>query len=69
MAQGGVLLPVIQARPEVLDNFDHDRVVRDVAEANGLPQRWLRPAEIVAEERTTRSEAANAPVAGPVQLI
>ena len=52
------LLPVIQARPEVLDNFDHDRVVRDVAEANGLPQRWLRPVEAVAAERAAQVEAA-----------
>ena len=64
MAQGGVLLPVIQARPEVLDNFDHDRVVRDVAEANGLPQRWLRPAGIVAEERTAQAVATDVLTAG-----
>lgn len=48
------LAPVFEANPAVLDNFDHDRLVRDVAEANGLPQRWLKPEEQVAEERAEK---------------
>ena len=52
------LAMVVQSNPQVLDNFDQDRIVRDVAEANGLPQRWLVPEEKVEAGRQAQQAAA-----------
>ena len=46
--------------PAILDNFDDDRVAREIAEANGLPQHWIRSSEEVAERRGQREQAAQA---------
>lgn len=54
---------VLQADPTVLDNFNHDRIVRDVAEANGLPQRWLVPEDQVEASRQ-KDQAALLQAAG-----
>ncbi len=59
------LAAVVQANPLVLDNFDHDRLVRDVAEANGLPQRWLKPEdEVEANRQSQQAVLAGAAAAG-----
>jgi hypothetical protein len=54
------LAPLAAQNPSLLDNFDEDRVARDVAEANGLPQHWIRPAAAVAQLRAGRAAAAQA---------
>lgn len=54
------LAPLAAQNPALLDNFDEDRVARDIAEANGLPQHWIRPADAVAEIRAGRAAAAQA---------
>ncbi len=43
-----------------IDNFDKDEITRDVAEANGLPQRWLRPIDARDAMRQQRAEALQA---------
>ena len=52
--------PIAQADPAVLDNFDADRIVRDAAEANGLPARWLVPEEEVQRRRLAAAQATAA---------
>jgi hypothetical protein len=52
--------PILTAEPDALDNFDTDRIVRDVAEANGLPQKWLRGARDIAAIRAMKADALGA---------
>lgn len=54
------LQAVISSDPTALQNFDSDRIVRDVAEANGLPRRWLKPTDQVAAVRDGQAQAAEA---------
>ncbi len=42
----------------VLDNFDKDRIARDVAEASGMPPDFLRDEDEVDQEREARAEQA-----------
>jgi hypothetical protein len=42
--------------PSVMDNFDNDRIVREVAGANGLPQRWLKPRADVEAMRIEKAQ-------------
>jgi hypothetical protein len=42
----------------VLDNFNGDKIARDIADANGLPQDWLRGADAVQQLRQSRAQAA-----------
>ena len=49
--------PIAQLNPAVLENFDADRIVRDTAEANGLPSAWLVPEDQVARNRESRAQA------------
>ncbi len=58
------LAPLAAQNPGLLDNFDDDRVAREVAEANGLPQHWIRSAEDVARRRQQRDAAAQAQAIG-----
>ncbi len=51
------LQPVIGVAPQVTDNFDHDRIARDVAEANGMPLDWLTDATKVEATRGERTQA------------
>jgi hypothetical protein len=55
---GEDILPVVQADPTVLDNFNGDKITRDIADANGLPQDWLRGADAVQQLRQGRAQAA-----------
>jgi hypothetical protein len=50
--------------PAILDNFDDDLVAREIAEANGLPQHWIRPTEEVERIRAERRAAAEAAALG-----
>ncbi len=49
--------PLVPANPEILDNLDPDQVIRGMAEASGLPTRFLRPVELVQAVRQARVQA------------
>ncbi len=54
------LVPLVAQNPAILDNFDDDLVAREIAEANGLPQHWIRAADTVQALRAERAGAAQA---------
>ena len=56
---------LVAANPRLLDNFDDDQIVRDVSEANGVPQRWLKPPEEVARKRLAAPTAGAGMPPGP----
>lgn len=70
-----ILAPLMEVDPSVADNIDADQIVRDLPEAGGIPQRWLRPqaeVEAIREQRAQQQEAALAveaakPVAGALK--
>lgn len=53
-------LPLIQAGEQVLDNFDTDRAVRDLARGDGLPTTFIRDSEAVEGVRAARAQAQQA---------
>jgi len=57
---GQDLLPLVQIKPEIMDNFDADKITRDVAEANGMPLTWLVGKEGVEETRGQATQALEA---------
>lgn len=48
--------PLAQVQPEIVDNFDGDAIVRDLPDAFGLPQKWLKPKDKVEEDRAQRQQ-------------
>ncbi len=52
--------PILQMQPETADNFDGDAVIRDLPNAFGMPQKWLKPIEQRDEERAQRAQAMQA---------
>lgn len=52
--------PLLSARPDLLDHLDHEQILHDVADANGVPARWLR-ARCEVDRRRRASAAAAAP--------
>jgi hypothetical protein len=52
-----MLLPYVQIKPDMLDNFDFDEICRDMARNDGLPARWLMEEEMVAQQRAARAQA------------
>lgn len=52
--------PIAQMRPEVMDNFDFDRISRDGARNDGLPADWLVAERKRDEARATRAQAQQA---------
>ena len=48
-------LTLAQAQPAILDNFDFDRMQRDMALANGMPQAWLRGEEEIQQQRAQQA--------------
>lgn len=50
--------PLIQLNPSVLDNFDQDKIIRDMAEANGMPLDHLVGTKQVQQLREQRAQAA-----------
>jgi len=70
-----VLTPLMQIDPTIADNIDGDEIVRDLPEAGGWPQKWLKTKDRVEELRAQRQQANEAsaavaaakPVAGAVK--
>lgn len=52
-----MILPYVQIKPEILDNYDFDEISRDMARNDGLPARWLLDEELVAQMRAQRAQA------------
>jgi hypothetical protein len=52
------VVPLAQARPDILDNLDFDEAARAIAEGYGLPPKLLRDPRLVAQEREARAEQA-----------
>lgn len=50
------IMPLAQIRPEILDNFDLDEIVRDLGRNEGLPSRWITDEDVVAEMRNARAQ-------------
>lgn len=48
--------PIIQAQPETLDNIAGDEIIRDLPDAFGLPQKWLKSKQDVAATRQERQQ-------------
>ena len=40
-----------------MDNFDSDKIARDIAEGSGVPHRWLKPLDRVKMIREARAQA------------
>ena len=53
----GGLATVIQAQPELLDNFDMDVASRDYARNTGVPERWVRNVDSRDKLRKARAQA------------
>jgi hypothetical protein len=51
---------IAQTRPDVMDNYDIDRITRDRARTNGMPSEWMLDEEVVAQNRQARAQAAQA---------
>jgi hypothetical protein len=58
-----IMGPLIQADPTMLDHYDRDAIARDAPKFGGFPQRWLKPPEVVQEERGARAQAEQAQTA------
>lgn len=55
------IAPITQIRPDVMDNYDWDRIARDVARNDGTPADWIMDEEEVTkmrEERAAQQQAA-----------
>jgi hypothetical protein len=52
-----IISPIVPMKPEILDNFDFDRISRDGARNDGLPADWMVAKEKVDEVRQARAEA------------
>jgi hypothetical protein len=48
---------IAQVRPEVLDNFNWDKIVRETARNDGLPADWIAEEADVEDARRARAEA------------
>jgi hypothetical protein len=72
-----ILMPLAEAKPHMLDNFDEDAIARDAPEYAGMPQKWIKPQEQVEQQRDARAQQeqaadaveAGATVAGAVKDI
>lgn len=53
-----LMAPFIQADPRVMDNFDGDKIIRDMPDAFGMPLEWLRSQDAVGKLRQFREEQA-----------
>ena len=50
--------PFLQVKPELLDNINLDKAMRDIGRDDGIPAEWMPSEDEVAEVRRARSEAA-----------
>lgn len=70
-----ILGPLLEIDPSGADNIDVDQIIRDLPEAGGMPQKWLRTKADVEEKREQRAQQQEAkmaieaakPVAGAVK--
>tara|TARA_R110001599_G_scaffold69170_3_gene194722 strand:+ start:2680 stop:4314 length:1635 start_codon:yes stop_codon:yes gene_type:complete len=53
----GRVLPIIEVVPNVLDNFDFDTMIRDLARNEGMNDKWIVKIEQMKELRDERAEA------------
>lgn len=51
------MLPIIQLKQDLLDNYDFDAYIQDTPDTFGYKQRWLRPAAAVEQMRAERAQA------------
>lgn len=54
------LMPIAQAQPDVLDNFDLDEVARTLGEVNGMAAKLFRPKDDVESMRSERQQQMQA---------
>lgn len=47
---------IVAMKPEVMDNFDEDKIARDISIANGINPEWRRPEQERDEIRQARAE-------------
>lgn len=52
-----MIMPVAQLRPDILDNFDFDKIVRAMSRNDGMPSDWMMDAEQVKQLRQARAQA------------
>ena len=52
-----VMIPIVQLKPEVLDVLDEDETMRGVSDVSGVPMRYLRSPEAMAQLRQARQQA------------
>ena len=50
--------PLMQVRPDILDNLDFDAAFRDIARNNNVPAHWLMDMRKMQEARASRAKAA-----------
>lgn len=53
-----VARPLVEVRPETLDNLDSDEAFLGMARNGGVPERWIRNPDKVRKERAVRAEMA-----------
>ncbi len=53
----GVLAPIMEVRPDMLDHFNFDKAVREVARNEGWREDWFNPDRVVTQMRQQRAQA------------
>lgn len=56
----GIIGPLAGAKPEMLDNFNEDEIVKDLAERFGLPASYIESDEVISAIRQSRAKAQEA---------
>lgn len=56
----GIIGPLAGAKPEMLDNFNEDEIVKDLADRFGLPAEYIESSETVSQIRQARAQAQEA---------
>jgi hypothetical protein len=51
-----MIMPIAQIDSSVLMNYDFDEISRDVPDITGMPARWIRSAEAVAQIRAQQQQ-------------
>lgn len=54
------ILPLAEADPSILDNYDMDQISRDVGEINGMPMKQFRDPKAVEQIRAQRAQQVQA---------
>lgn len=62
------IMPLMGVAPDVIDHFDLDKLVRDLARNEGLRSDWLRPERMVMDVRRARQEMEQQAIAQQAQL-